>query len=817
MSVLLQDVRFALRILRKARGASVVAILSLALGISVNTTVFSWVRSVLLNPVPGAARGEELVTIETVTPAGTMIDTSYPDFQDYRDRARLLDGVIAFKERPLGLGEDTRAERVWAMMVSGNYFDVLGVTPALGRFFTGDEQRDTFDTAPVAVLSDAFWKSRFNANPRVVGQTVRLNRRTYTVIGVAPERFHGTITGLRFDLFVPLTMQASLTGSSQWLGSRSARPLYLFGRLKPGVSIDQARGEARAIAAALAQEFPRTNAGLSATMLPLSDARRGAQSDLGALLRILLALGAFVLLIVCANLTNLQLARATTRRPELAVRLGLGASRSRLVRQLLTESLVISLLAGASALLLTGWVVDLLALLVPFVEYPIALDLSVGTRELAFATAASVGSALLVGIVPALRLSADHIAETLKSGGRMPLGDSRAGRLRVGLVVGEIALAMVALVSVGQLARSFENAQRAHPGFEPRGVLLAGVNLSTGGYDHARGLLYIDEARRRVGALPGVEGVTAAEDAPLGFNGGSWEDIAIEGYAPAQNESMKIYRNLVAPQYFAVMRIGLLDGRDFTDEDRAETMPVAIVNREFARRYFEGRPPIGRHLTAWGRQVTIVGMVETTRYHSLSEGPQPYFYVPLRQRFGASTGVALHVRAAGDPDAAPITASVRRELQAIDPAMPPPLMVTFVDYMGAAYFTQRTAALLLGVLAVLALALASVGLYSLVAFGVARRRQEIGVRMALGAASKDILRLVLVEGARMAAAGVAAGVLLALAGTRALGSLLFGVSPMDLPTLGAAAILLAVVAVAASYLPARAAARTDPMLALRAE
>jgi len=317
--------------------------------------------------------------------------------------------------------------------------------------------------------------------------------------------------------------------------------------------------------------------------------------------------------------------------------------------------------------------------------------------------------------------------------------------------------------------------------------------------------------------LPGVEGVTAAEDAPLGFNGGSWEDIAIEGYAPAQNESMKIYRNLVAPQYFAVMRIGLLDGRDFTDEDRAETMPVAIVNREFARRYFEGRPPIGRHLTAWGRQVTIVGMVETTRYHSLSEGPQPYFYVPLRQRFGASTGVALHVRAAGDPDAAPITASVRRELQAIDPAMPPPLMVTFVDYMGAAYFTQRTAALLLGVLAVLALALASVGLYSLVAFGVARRRQEIGVRMALGAASKDILRLVLVEGARMAAAGVAAGVLLALAGTRALGSLLFGVSPMDLPTLGAAAILLAVVAVAASYLPARAAARTDPMLALRAE
>ena len=269
MDVLFHDVRFALRMLRKARGASVVAILSLALGISVNTTVFSWVRGILLNPVPGVAAGDRLVTIETVTPSGEMIDSSYPDFRDYRDRSRLLDGVVAFKERPLGLGEETRAERVWAMMVSGNYFDVLGVKPALGRFFTGDEQRDTFDAAPVAVLSDALWKSRFNANPRVVGQTVRLNRRNYTVIGVAPERFYGTITGLRFDLYVPLTMQASLTGSSQWLSIRTARPLYLFARLKPGVSIEQGRAEVRSIAAALEQEFP-------------TDEQRALRHDAGA-------------------------------------------------------------------------------------------------------------------------------------------------------------------------------------------------------------------------------------------------------------------------------------------------------------------------------------------------------------------------------------------------------------------------------------------------------------------------------------------------------------------------------------------------------
>jgi putative ABC transport system permease protein len=833
MGVFIQDVRFALRMLRKARGAGAVAILSLALGIGVNTTVFSWVRGILLNPVPGVSLGDRLVTIETVTPSGEMIDASYPDFRDYRDRSQLLDGVVAFKERPLGFAaggpgdsgaEVTRTERVWALMVSGNYFDGLGVKPALGRFFAGEEQRDTFDAAPVAVLSDALWKSRFNADPGIAGRTIRLNRRSYTVIGVAPEFFYGTITGLRFDLYVPLTMQSSLTGSSQWLSVRSARPLYLFARLEPGVTIDQGRAEVRSIASALEREFPRTNSGLSATMLPLSSARRGAQSDLGPLLHILLALGAFVLLIVCANLTNLQLARATTRQREIAVRLGLGAPRSRLVRQLLTESLVIACLSGAAALLLTSWMVDFLRVLVPFVEYPIVLASGVGAREVAFATAASIVSALLIGLMPALRLSAGNIAETLKTGGRQAAGDSRTGRVRVGLVVGEVALAMVALVSAGLLVRSFENVRRVYPGFEPRGVLLAGVNLSTGGYDRDRGLLYMAEARRRLSTLPGVVGVTVAEDVPLGFNGGSWEDISVAGYVPAQNENMKLYRNLIAPGYFGVMQIGLLEGRDFTDEDRAPTMPVAIVNQEFARRYFDARSPVGRQFTAWGRPITIVGMVETTRYHSLSERAQPYFYVPLAQRFGAGTGVALHVRAAdvggtGSDHAAisAVTASVRRELQAIDPAMPPPLTVTLADYIGAAYFSQRTAALLLGVLAVLALTLASVGLYSLVAFGVSTRRQEIGVRMALGAASSDIMRLILAEGARMAAAGVVAGVILALAGTRALESLLFGVSPIDLPTLGAAALLLAAVAVAASYVPARSAARTDPMLALRAE
>ena len=312
MDTILQDVRYATRMLRKAPAASAVAIVSLAVGIGINTTVFGWMRGILLNPMPGVAASDRLVTIETVAPSGTLIDSSYPDYQTYRDTATLFDGVIAFKERPLGLGAADAAagpERVWAMLVSGNYFDVLGIRPALGRFFEGDEQSDAFDAHPVAVLAHSMWTARFASDPAVLGRTIILNRRPYTVIGVAPEAFSGTINGLRFDLFVPLTMQASLTGGSQWLASRSSRPLYLFARLKPGVTLEQARGELVSMAAATAREFSATNQRISATALPLVEARRGAQRDIGPPLKILMAVGALVLLIVCANVANLQLAR----------------------------------------------------------------------------------------------------------------------------------------------------------------------------------------------------------------------------------------------------------------------------------------------------------------------------------------------------------------------------------------------------------------------------------------------------------------------------------------------------------------------------
>src|SRR5262245_18049284 len=801
--------------LRKAPGATAVALLSLTLGLSVNTTVFSWVRSVLLNPLPGVADSRSIVTIETVTPSGEMIDSSFPDYQDFRDRSTLLSGVIAFKERPLGLGADARTDRVWSLMVSGNYFDVLGLKPALGRFFEGLEQSDAFDAAPVAVLGHAMWKARFGGDPSIVGRRIVLNRRPFTVIGVAPEGFAGTITGLRFDVYVPLTMQASLTGGTQWLTIRSARPLYLFARLKPGVTVPQAATELQAIAAAIAREHAGTNHGMSAAMLRQSRARRGIQAGMGQLLRILVALGALVLLIVCANVANLQLARATVREREIAVRLTLGAGRWRLLRQLLTEHVVLGLIAGGIALLVSAWLVDALRLFTPFIEYPLELTLAVGVREIGYAAGASVAAALLVGVWPALRLSEGRLADALKAGARQSVGERRGAAFRAGLVVGEVALAMFALAAAGLLVRSFQNVRRADPGFDASGVLLAGVNLSTGGYDRAAGLAYLQRVLEHAGELPGVAAVSLAEDVPLGFNGGSWEDLVVDGYVPSANESMKIYRNLVSPGYFALMRIPMLAGRDFTTRDDRSMPMIAIVNEEFARRYYGGMAPVGRQFRASGMPHTIVGMVKTTKVHTLGEGAQPYFYVPLWQHFTANTGVALHVRTAGDPQS--MIAPLRRELQALDPEMPPPLFVTLTEYMGASYFVQRTAAMLMTVLAALALALASIGLYSLISFGVSARRRELGVRVALGAASGDIIRMVVGEGIRIAALGVGAGFLLSALGTRALGSLLFGVSPLDPPTLLGAAALLAAIGMAAAYVPARAAARVDPMQALRAE
>lgn len=800
--------------LQRAPGPSVVAIVSLALGIAIVTTVFGWVHGILIDPLPGVADASRMVTIETVAPSGTMIDSSFPDYQTIRDHTRLMSGVIAFKERLVGVGIGPRTDRAWALMVTGNYFDVLGVKPALGRFFQGDEESDTIERHPVAVLSHTMWAARYQSDPDVVGRTIELNRHPYTIIGVAPAGFFGTITGLDFNLYVPLTMQASLTGADDWLSDRNSRPLYLFGRLKEGATIDQARAELATVAAASAEAFPNTNRGISATVLPMREARRGLQHELGAMLELLFAVGAIVLLIVCANVANLQLARAAARRAEMGIRLGLGASRGALIRQVLTEGLVMGALAGALAVLASAWLVGTLRLFLPFVEYPLVLPTTIRGEEVLFAAGVSVLASVLFTVVPALRLSRAGIVDAMNTV-RQTEG-RRAGRMGSLLVVAQVALALAALVTAGLLLRSFENARRINPGFDTHNVLLMGINLSTAGYTRDRGLQYLDRVVDRVRSMPGVDRVALAEDVPLGLDGGSWTDLRIDGYVPGSGENMKIYRNLVSPGYFGLMKIPLRDGRDFTIQDAADRPLVAIVNETFARRFFGGRA-VGRGFTAGGSgsRFTVVGVVSDSKYHALAEPSQPYFYVALRQLFDADTGVALQMRTRVPPLS--LAPAVLDAIRGIDPSVPPPVTTTLAEYTSAAYFIERLAASLIGVLGGLALLLSGIGLYSLMAYRVARRHREIGVRVALGATGADILRLVIRRGLALVGAGVAVGVLLALAGSRAIASLLFGVGPFDPATLAGATVLLLLVAMLASYIPGRAAARLDPVRALRAE
>jgi predicted permease len=815
MDTLWQDLKYAARMLARNPGFAAVVVMSLALGIGANTTAFGWIESVLRNPLLGVEHGERMVSIETVVPSGETIDSSYPDFRDIRNHAQTIEGAVAFKDRPVSMGDEQHAEKVWSLMVSGDYFQFLGLRPAAGRFFSVEEQEEKQNAHPVAVLSAGLWKSRFNSDAKIAGRTIKLNRHDFTIIGVAPAEFQGTIVGLTFDIYVPLRMYTQLTGGGNWLDDRGSRPLPILARLRPGVSVEEARAEVQTIAAQNAGAFADTNQGLSATVLPLAQGRYGAQTKLAPLLRILMAAGGVILLIVCANVANLLLARWASRQRELSVRLALGASRGRLVRQLLTESLLLAVLGGGAGVLLAMWLGDSLGLLLPATGLPIARLSRLDTTVLFFTVLLSVGAGLVFGLLPALLAVRRGVHESLKEGGRSATPGAKSRRIRGLLVVSEVGLALVALVGAGLFIQSFEKAKESDTGFDPHNVLLVGLQLSTSGYDRQQGADFLRRAQERIAALPGVKAVSYAEDMPLGFSMGSWETLKVYGYVPLPSDSMKIYRNLVPPGYFDMMRIPLVAGRDFTDRDDDKSPWVAIVNEAFVRRFLSGHEPIGRKFDTWGRDLTIVGVAKDSRYHTRAGGQEPYFYVPFLQFSNASTGLALLIRTAGAPEA--MLPAVRQQFAAIDPSVTAFGTTLLEEYIGASTYTQKSAAMLLSALGTLALVLASLGLYSVVAYSIAQRTHEIGIRMALGAQRGDIMKLVLGQGMALAVTGVAAGIVAALGLTRFLSSLLFGVSATDPATFAGVAALLAAVALVASYVPAQRAARVDPIVALRYE
>ena len=816
MGSFLQDLQYALRTLLKRPAFTVVAVGSLALGIGVNATVFSWVERILLNQMPGVPNGRELVSIKTVATNGDLLDSSFLDFRDFRDQAKTLSGVIAFKQRPLYLGDPPHVERVWSEMVSGNFFDVLKVKPVLGRTFSTEEQAERPGGSPVAVISETLWRRRFQADPNIVGRVIKLNQKAFTIIGVTPAVFPGTVNGLNFDLWVPLMMHAELTGSWNWLDDRNSRPLVMMARVAPGADLKQADTEVRAIAQHLEAAYPNTNRNIGARVLAMADAPEGVQSVLGKLLKVLLAIGAAVLLIVCANVSNLLLARATARQKEFGIRLSLGATRARLLRQLFTEALVLALAGGALGLLAASWMTRGIEVLLPATDLPIA-NMASGLNSLGFlfTLALCLGTTILCGLAPAWQTFRRKAQDVLRESGRGVSAGVRSRALGGALVVSEISLALIALIGSGLFIQSFENAKTANPGFQPEHVLLAGYDLSQSRYPLEKSLTVLRRLRDHLLNVPGVQNASMCEDVPLGFSAGSWEEVDIHGYAPRRGENMKLYRNVVSPGYFATLEIPLVAGRDFNERDDRRTDRVAVVNETFVKRFLLGGFALGHKFKGFGEEITIIGVARDSRVHQLSEPPTPYFYVPLAQFYSPSMGVGIEVRTVDRPEA--FAARLRAEIQSVDPNVAISGTSPFVSYMSASYFAQKVGASLLSVLGVISLALATLGLYGVMTYSMSQRSHEIGIRMAIGARPGQVLKQVMREGMRLCLIGSVAGVALALVVMRLASSVLFGIASNDLVTcLGATSILI-FFPLLATWVPARRASRIDPIEALRWE
>jgi predicted permease len=822
-----QEILHSLRMLRRNPGFTLVAVLTLAIGIGTNATVFRWVDAILLHPLSGVQDPDRLVSLETTTPGGDFVTNSYPDYIDFRDNLKLVE-VATSRPAAFSVGPQDHAERVWGELVSGNFFAVLGVKAQLGRVFLPAEYGDKPGGYPIAVVSDRYWRSHLQADPVVVGKTIRVNQHELTVVGVAAPDFHGSLAGEALDLWVPYMMQPQLNGVGEWmLRDRKDRNMLAIARLQPGVTLAQAQQELHALAARMAVADADTNEGLNAVLLPMSRSHFGPQSVLMAPLKLLMGVCVLLLLIVCANVANLLLARTAARQKEFSTRLALGASRARLARQVLTDSMVLAAAGGFAGLAAAHWMGRALSLLLPPGQLSLAAPFTVNSHVLLFTIAICALVTCLAGIAPALHSGQSGISERMNEGGRSGTGSVRSHRLRSILVAAEVSLALVAIIGAGLFARGFEAARRIDPGFDPNRVLLSQFYLSTSGYSLDQRKEFCLRLRDKMESAPGVVEVAYSDGVPLGFEPSWWEDLNIQGYAPGPSENMKIFRNVVSPGYFDLMRIPMIDGRDFTRLDDEKSNSVMIVNQTFARRFFAGANPIGHKVRGWGRWFTIVGEVKDSKYHYPGESPLPYFYVPFEQIYRADMQLAFYVRTKGDPSVAlPI---LREKVAEIDPNVSVFDAVPLTEYVGASLYPQKVAASLLSVLGSLAVLLAAVGLYSVMAYSIVQRTHEIGIRLALGARPADVLQLMVWQGLKLTAAGLVIGLALALAAARSvsaisfassamgLGGKLLGVSASDPFIYAGAALFLTGVALLAAYIPARRAAAIDPMEALRYE
>jgi macrolide transport system ATP-binding/permease protein len=812
MQTLLQDLRYGARMLLKIPGFTLIAVMTLALGIGANITIFSFVNALILRPVVGISEPERLIQIGRTSLNNPFDTLAYPDYIDYRDQNRTLAGIAVYNGIAYHLSTGQEAERVKGALVSGNYFDVLGVRAARGRLLTpADAQSE--GSQPVAVISAGLWRRRFAADLNVVGKTVNLNMHGHTIVGVAADDFAGTRIGEKVDVWVPVTLLGRAGMNPGLLSSRGSLWLAAFGRLKPGMTMEQAGADLAGIARRLEEANPQTNSGRGVAMAAGLGLWPEDREQVRRLNWILLGAVGIVMLIACANVAGLLLARAGARQKEIGIRLALGAGRLRVIRQLLTESLILASCGGLLGLLIASWLNDWLQAWLPesYLGTPLSVDLGLDTRVLCYAFAVALLTGVIFGLAPALQMSKLDLVSSLKG---LSASEHRGGRVRLrsALVIAQVTLSLVLLVGAGLCIRTLSNAREINFGFDTEQVLTAKIDLGRQNYSQQQAQLFYQQLLDRARALPGVQQASVALNVPL--DGSNYQTgIRLEGQ-PAGSTLINVLYNVTSPNYLVTMGIPLLLGRDFSPQDQEQAPRVAIINETMALRFWPNESPIGKRFTMGGRQlVEVIGLARDAKGHTPFDPSPVQLYLPLSQSYRA--GMALHLRITGKPEQ--LIAAVQRTVRELDKNLPVYEVRTLSRQLDNALTPQRLTSMLIGGFGLLAMALAAIGLYGVVSYFVVQRTREIGIRLALGAQVRDVMRLVVKQGMVLALIGVSMGLIAAFAVTRFMTSLLFGVSPTDLLTYVVAAVLLVAVALLACWIPARRATRVDPMMALRAE
>ena len=809
---MIADLKFAFRQLGKSLGLTAVVVLSLALGIGANATVMCWLRGFVLHPLPGVSDQDRISVLVSNQGGGCA---SLPDIRDFAQHNDVFVGTEASMPTSACLTVGKQREWIQAEIVSANFFELLGVKPVMGRTFVHGEDLKPGGN-PVLVISERLWRRTFGADPSIVGRVVDLNRNSFTIVGVVPATFYGSVSPMNSEAWAPLSMIWEVRNQGTFfLNARGAHGWLDLARLQPGVSIAQAQAAVATIDTQLARAYPSTNLEVHHRIMPLSECPWGGQSVMGPTLRLLLVVSLGVQLIVAANVGNLLLAKAASRQKEIAIRQAAGATRWQLTRLFLIESMLLALIGGCAGTLLAAWVVDSVAMLIPKeLAANLQLSFSLDPVSLGFALMLSLATGLFFGLLPTMHASRTDLQAILKEGGRSSQGGATQHRLRGALAVVEVAISLVLLIGAGLCIKGLRQARQIDLGFSPDHVLVGEMRIGMNGYNEDTGRVFYRQVLQRLAGLPEVDDAALASWLPLGLTGCKGWDVSVDGYPRPLGEDPTCTFAIVSPKYFSTLRIPLVEGRAFTDADDSGAPKVAIVNEAFAKRFWPGKDPIGRHFRTGGTERVVVGVAKTGKYNQLSESPWSFFYLPYLQGV-PDLDLSVCVRTRGAPSA--FAGALRETIHGIDPGVELTQTMPLAVHSGMVLLPQRMASSLLLVLGLVALILAAMGVYAVLAYAVSQRTQEFGIRVALGATTRDILKLVIGQGLLLAGTGVAIGVVCSLVVTRLIAGFLYGVSPVDLGTFVGVPLILGVTVLLACCMPARRATKVDPIVALRAE